>query len=404
MKLSLKVSAMTMLLFVICASLVLPCESQAVSSEQISINTYKAFLTNVLGVDLSQYNLTRNGYGVSYPPKFGGVVKEETISYILNSSQSAVSTWCVLDNGNITVCSIYAIQGSVVYAQPQTSDILESTRNFMEKYEQFSVQFYAADTAYLQQSLASLDDVNAPEPTSKILGDMNLKIAPSSASTNIQWTYTQPNFNATSKKINLKFENGHITWFGDTWNLYSVSTGTLLPKEEAKSLAFDEVQNSHNVTFASFQGSTMVPISIKPDWSNMTYEVTLEMAPGKVLQGGLPPTLSNIYPTITNRDPLKLYPIWHFVFYFSKPIGDTVGVEIGVWGDSKEIAFCQDYGYLGGSTMPTPTPQAANSVGSNEEVQSGLSQRQAEYILIIVGVAAAISVGSYLAIRRRTKR
>jgi hypothetical protein len=400
MNLSLKVFAITVLLFSICAILVLPCQSQAVSSEQTSKNIYKTFLTNVLGVDFNQYNITKSGYGVIYPPKFGGIIREETISYTLNSGQSTVNTWCILDNGNITACSMYATQGSVIYAQPQTSNILESTKGFMDKYERFTVQFYSAETTYLQQSLASLDNINAATPTSIIFGNMNLKISPSSTSTNIQWTYSQPNFNATSKGINLKFENGHITWFGDTWNFYSLKSGTILPMEEAELFAFDEVENNHNVTFMGSSGK----ISIKPDWSNMKHKADLQMVPGKALLGGLPPVLDNIYSTKTDRDPLMLYPLWHFIFYFSKPIGDTVGVEIGVWADSKEIAYCQDYGYLVGATMPSSTVQASNNGASNEEMQSSLFQTQTEYILIIVGVVAALLVGSCFTIRRRNKR
>lgn len=135
----------------------------------------------------------------------------------------------------------------------------------------------------------------------------------------------------------------------------------------------------------------------------MTYEATLEMIPGEGLSSNLPPTLSNVYPTSTSRDQMKLYPLWHFIFYFNKPIGDTVGVEVGVWGDTKEIAYSQDYGYLGGP-IPTATPQATNEQTSNKTGQNSLFQLQSESAFaLIFGAAIAILIGSYLIIRRKIR-
>ncbi len=388
----LKVIALTILLFFIFADLALPCQSQETSSEQISKNTYKAFLTDVLCVDLSQYNISKSGYGVNYPEKFGGVVREETISYTFNSGQSTVNAWCIIDNGNISACSMYAVQGSVIFNQPQPIDLAESTRNFMQNYERFTAQFYGADTTYIQQLVATIGSLNSMATSTSIsVGSTNLRVRQSTNFTNIEWTYAQPDYNATAKKIVLKFEDGHISWLTDTWNLYSVNSGAILPVEDAEPFAFDEVQNNHNVTFTSFEGGTMIPVPIKPDWSNMKYKADLQMVPGKALLGSLPPVQDNIYPTKIDRDPLILYPLWHFIFYFNKPIGNTIGVEVGVWADTKEIAYCQDYGHLGGAAMSTS--QAVS--GTTNILQ---------YILVTIGVITAILVGSYLTLRRRIRQ
>jgi hypothetical protein len=166
MKIAFKVFTITALL-VILASTVLPSQSQAISTEQTTKNVYHSFLENVLCLDFTKYNLTNSGYGTSYPPKFGGVVKEETISYTLDSAQSTVNTWATFDNGAITTCSMYATRGSVAYSKLLPTNVIDSTKDFIQKYEKFLTQFYSKDTSYLQQVLSSLDGVNAQASTNK---------------------------------------------------------------------------------------------------------------------------------------------------------------------------------------------------------------------------------------------
>ena len=50
------------------------------------------------------------------------------------------------------------------------------------------------------------------------------------------------------------------------------------------------------------------------------------------------------------RDPLKLYPYWQLYFYFpGGEIGDYSGIQLGIWGDTKEIIYCSGFGFHGTS-------------------------------------------------------
>jgi hypothetical protein len=67
-----------------------------------------------------------------------------------------------------------------------------------------------------------------------------------------------------------------------------------------------------------------------------------------------------------NRDALTLYPFWTAVFYFSYPIGNVYGVQVGAWGDTGEVAYCWEQGFLGSSqnTFENSPFEQSNSGGS----------------------------------------
>jgi hypothetical protein len=44
--------------------------------------------------------------------------------------------------------------------------------------------------------------------------------------------------------------------------------------------------------------------------------------------------------------------MWSAVFYFNQPIGNIAGIQVGVWGDTKEVAYCRPQRYLGNSRLP----------------------------------------------------
>ena len=403
MKSLLKILATSLiLLFVFSSAISQPCKAD--SAEQTLKGICQSFLANVVGVDLTKYNITST-YGVQYTPTFGGKVKEEGLHFGLELGQSEVSASFEFYNGVMVHCGWGSTPwGSTIYTQMPPANLVDATKNFLQKYETFVTQTYSRDTTYLRQALTCLDGVNAQTSTDKVIGNMDLKVKPHGNMTYFLWTYTQNNVNTTFKNIELSFGYGNLCGFRDSWSLYSVSNATPISEADAEPLAWAAAQN-YNLTLASFQGSNMIPIKAYPDWSNMTYTADLQMARGVSFNLANPdlPDL-NVPPSNTIRDPLTLYPFWHFIFYFSEPIGDTVGVEVGVWADTKEIDYCHAYGYLG--LLPPIAPsQPANGQSSNGTEQNGAFQLQPEYAYaIILGVAAAIVIGSCLIIRKRKQQ
>lgn len=367
---------------------------QASSTEQAATINYQSFLTDVFGVDLTKYNITKSGYGVSYPSSLGEKVREETLSYTLDSGQGKLSTWCLIRDGVITTCSLYPIEGQTFFARPV--NLKDSLNNFMQKYQTFVSQSYKKDVSYLLQAMSSIEDVNYQTATEKTVGDMRMTVKPITDSvTSIKWAYDQDGVDLSRRHIQLKFTNGSISWFVDTWNLYTVYNQRVISKDEAQSVAFAAAQ-AKTISLFSLQGSNVTSVQVTPDWSNWKSEARLNLVPGAELAESIAPS-RNTYPSSITRDPLTLYPIWHFIFYFGKPIGNTLGVEVGVWGDTKEVAYSNAYVVLGASEA-TNTPQSSDGTINNP------SPTQSEYIpAITVGAIAAVLIGSCIIVCKKNR-
>ena len=180
---------------------------------------------------------------------------------------------------------------------------------------------------------------------------MDFKYSLNGNSENFMWTYTQNNITAIAKNIELSFFYGKLGSFADSWGIYSVSgDGRVVSEANAELVGFEAAKN-FNLTL--FQGPNLPAVRVYPDWSNMTFTARFELQPGHALDKNLTSLLGwEVYPSNFTRDPLTLYPYYDFLFLFSKPIGNIIGIEVAVWGDTNEVAYCTSYEYLGGG-QPT---------------------------------------------------
>jgi hypothetical protein len=400
--------ATTALLLIFSSALLENCQASPTtdtSTKDKANSTYQTFLTNVLDIDLTQYNITKSGYGVSYPAVSGGL-KTEDLSYTLDSPQGQISTWCVIENGTVVALSLNSLgtSGPVIYSQPQATNTMDVAKSFLQKLQAFNSQVGTQDNSHIEQARLSLDNENTQSPVTKIVGDMQLTIALSPHWITFRWDYVQNGMVVMNKNIYLKIVNNSVSSFGDSWNRYSISDATIISEEEAKSYAFSKLQE-YNVTLASFQGETVTPVQFKPDWSHMTYKANLSWAPGNVANAD--PLAINTYNSSTARDPFTLYPMWHFIFYFNEPIGNVVGFEANVWADTKELEMCREYGYLGSMpslpttiTLPTTTP----SQQQNTQLPTSNTQLSPLYeISITSAILVAIAI-SLLIVKRKKLR
>jgi hypothetical protein len=362
MKKSKKISVF-LLIAIIFMSLNVTLQScQAVSAPDQTTALYQSFLTDVLGVDLTEYNITSSGYGTSYPSSLGGKIKEETISYTLDSGQGKLSTWCLIENGVITTCSMDNIGGQTVFAH--SNNLKDSLNDFVQKYQAFVRQYYKEDDSYLSQAISIVNNVDFQSITEKTVGDMTLRIRPITDSvTSIEWAYHQEGVDLVKKHIQLEFVNGSISWLGDTWNLYSVYDQKTISKEEAQSIGFKEAQ-AKPINMFSTKDSQPTAVQVTPDWNGWTSTANLNLIPGATSSQAI--GLSNDTSSSVHGDPLTLYPQWHLIFYFGKPIGNVLGVEVGVWADTGEVAYSNVYGHLGGSITTVPEQTNTTQIGSSE--------------------------------------
>lgn len=318
------------------SSLILLVQVPTARSEESTAETKTlAYLTEVVGLDLSQYTVT--GGIVKFPTGHSNSInnywKEENVDYRLNATNSQLTATFNFQNGIIEFCFITIQQGLPIYSQQPSAGSLEATKTFLQRYQNYASKYYDVDTSYIQPMRDSLSNLAELKPTVSIEGNTKLQVT-ISEDIQVQWTYTVNDIELPNKQVVLDLSGGTFRSFRDTWSLYTIGTTSAISKDDALKLAL-EAANNYDISFVSEDNSVQ---KIKPDLTNSTYDSWLTMMP---------------------RDSPTLYPLWRFQIRFQEPLYDVVGLEIGVWGDTKEISYCESYGYLG-TQQPTIQPTESN--------------------------------------------
>jgi hypothetical protein len=347
----------------------IPLANAVNTTETSAEDKLPSFLSEVIGLDLAKYDIVNEGYGVSFPSEFGGLVKEESIIFTLEFEDSRIAVSGVFDNGFPSWINFYPLSGSILYANLPSTDSLEESKSILQRYRSFA-QTYGINTAYIDSALTLLSDVPDSPPALASSGNFNnisdftpanltvgnMKLVVSQKG--VGCSYVTEGVDVPNKSFGLSFGSNTFV-FSDTWNLYSIGSLSVISKDEATDIAWFAAKN-YNLTFTETVGNTTTVL--EPDWSEMRSAIGLVMIPGQIYNSSLNNVLNFVSLGSITRDPLMLYPLWQAIFYFSQPIGDIDGIQVGVWGDTKEIAYCSTYGFLGGaSPFSTATAQPAFS-------------------------------------------
>jgi hypothetical protein len=383
-----------------------------------------AFLSDVIGLDLAKYNITNEGYSASYPSEFNGLVKRENTGFTLESNDGKVSVSCMVNNGLICWLHVNRLNGSLVYATQPSTDALVESRSILQRYQVFA-QKYGINAVNVASALNLLSNVpDAPPadeytsnfnkmsdfaPANATLGDMKLHVS----QTSIGFWYTTNGVDVKNKYFGMNF--GYDTFvFWDSWNLYSIGSFSVLSEEEATSMAFD-VAKAYSLNRTWYQtDENNVTTVVKPDWSQMMSDVGFNMIPGQIYNNSLNDALLakgvGVNMGNTTRNPLALYPFWSTIFFFTKPMGNIAGIQVGLWSDTKEIAYCMEYGYLGSSGQPSTSisdPEQSPTSTPDNSGQSSTSTTQPSLLpteVIICTVLAATIAVTLAAIVIKKKR
>jgi hypothetical protein len=330
-----------------------------------------SFLSDVVGIDLSKYSITDSGYRAYYTG-YGNTIYQENYGFTLNSTDSIVTVGTEFKNGCITWFHVWPMKGSIIYRiQPSSSAVTES-RNILQRYQVFAEK-YGITSGHVSQALSLLNkvsDAKSPASTSQTLnnigkfdimkatsGDMTVSTKPEG----LLFYYSFDGIDVRNRDIILTFESNEFN-FRDTWDLYSVGSINLLSSEQTTNLALTAAKN-YKITLMDKNDQ---PFTVTPDFTNATFDVGMNMVPGELVTLGAESSL-NFTQSSTARNALSLYPLWQSIVYFTEPIGNIAGIQVGIWGDTKEIAYIGTYGHLGGATVepspsvseasPSPSPQ-----------------------------------------------
>ncbi len=313
------------------------------------------FLSNVINLNLTKYNVKLEASSVNYASTFGPLVKEENFVYTLSSSESDMRVNFVFENGQLWYCDLSYIKGAPVYTSSPSTNVLDRAKGFIQKYQSYVTQTLAVDASYLQPMKSMLNDVSELKTMTTTTGKVKLEISTTVSEfynvplTNIKWIYTDSGVDIPRKSVALYFTNGTLRFFSDSWNLYTLGSPNVVSQDEAVSIAM-AVAEKYMLKF-NLENDTM--IEIKPDLSNVTVDVSFAMV--------------SLNSTI-------LYPLWQVKLYFNKLYYNAYGIQVGIRGDTKEIAYCESLVTLGGAaqnpTTTTPQPTGDPATVSPEDGSS----------------------------------
>ncbi|MEM2098705.1 MAG: hypothetical protein QXU99_03020 [Candidatus Bathyarchaeia archaeon] len=298
---------------------------------QVSIqDRSKAFIENVLPVDLSRYRITLKNQiddGLTH-----------LLLYTLDSDESTLRVVCQFKNNAVSYCRVDVDKGQVI-SDRQYVSLVDAAKSILEKYQTYT----KIDSADM---IDMLDNVDATKDSSIMVGNINFTkytiIAYGIEVTTFNWAYTVNGVEYT--KLGIEFQNGIFSCLYDTRGVYSIGDTTVnISREQAIAIAMKYVEN---YSYAMPDGSRISNFNISKDQSTARLVA---------------------YPI----NSLVLRPYWHIELYLNQTYpGSVHGLTVYVWANSGEVFHCSNIAYGGAdysnadslhpelpdtSTLPSPT-------------------------------------------------
>ncbi|MFA5572879.1 MAG: hypothetical protein GX799_10600 [Crenarchaeota archaeon] len=342
----------------------------------------EAFTENVLPIDKSQYNITLDGYFVSYPPDIKdrelNNYKQEHYRYSLASDESDLSVSYTVENDVLKRCVVTIKRGQVLTDRPY-SNLNDAVIGFLERYQTYK----AADTSEMKYMAQNTDLL---KNQTLIAGDLKLKISNgdypfSGHKTSLMW-YRVIN-GCEYLELSLSFTDGIFTGFSDISQLYPIgNTSVNISKDQAIEIAMKYIQE------------------------NYTYEM-----PGNVWVKGfnVNQSLTTAVLSPTVRDSNEQYPVWSVMFTLDHTYpGSVVGLHVIISADSGEVLLCSNQA-TGGSIessddttiiLPSQSPISSSSTAPDNTVSSDNNMTTTIVAVIAIVVALALIA---LFVKKRSK-
>ncbi len=293
-------------------------------------------LSDVVGVDLTKYNVAVKDYSEASQASYLGVVPQQSVIYNLTSDKSELSMLCTFANGNLQMMQVLEKEDASNLVKPTSRFNSLVAKNFLIKY-----QMYTANSLFGELE-SMLDDVDVDKNITKTLGTTALAVTANGGCTTFRWYYTSNDAIAPySKFIAIGVKDGFLTAFVDNWQLYDIgNTNVNLSKEQAIAIALDAAKaHSWSVKLDADTLETKNFNESNVRWASLIFDGSLGTEKAR------------------SENPLMLYPVWRVGIALDKWYGYMYGIEVDIWADTKEVRSIQE----AWSTLPrqkTPLLQA----------------------------------------------
>ena len=268
-------------------------------------------LRDVVQFDISKYQTTLLSDTVENRSDLGGVV-EEILKYSLTRQGSKLDIVLRFRNNHFSLYQLSLLEGVLpyepIYAQPQSTNILEATRDLIERYESSTNEPYLEE---MSQLLASASETG----NEQTLGNTKLKVTINGDNAVVLLLCTANGADFTAKRLQLVFQKQVLQELSDDWFFYNIGTTQVnVSKEQAIQTARNAAKN-----FEWNAGGEQV--------SNFNV---------------LNEPVSAVFFPHSRTDPLILVPYWYVTLYLDREYPSGVNsIAVGVWADTGAVANIQ---------------------------------------------------------------
>ena len=271
----------------------------------VSTDSVVNFLEEVIQLDMTQYHAELERHTVGYRSDLDGIT-EEYMTYRLTSTESELSIDFRFRNQTLSRYILDVIEGSPIYAQPQSTDTLELARNVLQRYQNY------AGGSYLATMRNILNTITEPEDTEKTVDDIKLIVSSEGNDIEIQWIKTVNGIDYQAKGVSLSFADGILETLTDGWFLFRVgSTEVNISEQEAIQIAISHAQDYS----WTVDGVTVTDFVVIPE-----------------------PVSVDLFPHI-REEPLDLIPYWYVVLSLDKVYpGNVNSIGVGLWADTGAVS------------------------------------------------------------------
>jgi DNA-binding transcriptional ArsR family regulator len=280
-------------------------ENTRLSSYGISPNSYVSFLKDVIQLNISKYTARLESHSIEHPAALGGLT-EENLIYTLTSDGSELNADFRFRNQTLSRYRLDILEFAPLYAQPQSTNILDMTVGLLQRYQNYAGAPYLTQMSDLLKTVAEVEDMQKTD------GNMKLAISTGGNDVEIQWMYTTSGIDYQTKGLTLTFDNGVLTSLVDGYFLFSVgSTEVNISADEAV-----EIAKNYAKDFSwTSEGMKVTDFKIMED------PISVSLLPHG------------------REEPLALVPYWYLILQLDKVYpGDINRIAVGLWADTGEIS------------------------------------------------------------------
>jgi len=268
-------------------------------------------IRDIAQIDITRYRTTLLSNSVEERPDLGGIT-EDILRYSFETEDSNIDITLRFRNDHFSLFQLSIVEGippfAPIYSEPQSTDVIDATRNLIDRYRSVSNEPYLEEMS----ELLAIANETSEEQT---LGNVKLKMTIHGESAEVLLSYTSNEYAFSAKSLLLVYQNHVLKEISDDWFLYTVAD---VPVNVTGDQAIQIARNATEEFDWTVDGETVSDFTV------------------------LAEPVSAVFFPHPRTDAFTLVPYWYVTLYLNREYpGGVNSITVGVWADTGEVANIQ---------------------------------------------------------------